>query len=142
GGIDAVPEDLEQPLVRHPARVVADFDRLVVAGGPAAHLLVGRMDLLAPSVPGDHRLHPRDSLELSLHAPEAPAREGGDPGPWRARPLRRAPAQGGEPEDARQRRSAADLRTGIHETLPARTAAWMRPPIGAASRGTCRPAPT
>ena len=57
--------------------VITDFDDLVVTGSSSLHLAVSNLARLASRVAGLDLLHALDSLELGLHAPEAPRSEYG-----------------------------------------------------------------
>src|SRR5690606_382980 len=51
-------------------RIVVDFDRLGMARGSAAHLLVARVLLQTPGIAGDRLTDPLDRLENRLDTPE------------------------------------------------------------------------
>src|SRR5205085_9955559 len=77
GRIDGAEVVVDELGVSDLARVVGDFDRLIMAGAAGRYLLVGRMIGLAAGETGHRRFHPRHLLEVALRAPEAAAGEHG-----------------------------------------------------------------
>src|SRR5207253_6950157 len=107
GGINVVPEDLQEHGVADLGGIEEDLDRLRVAGFPGRHVLVGRILPHAAGIAGrggDYAVH---LVQRLFHAPEAPARERGllqSPavGAWRAvrRRGHRAGQQDGDKEQS------------------------------------------
>src|SRR5690606_28400501 len=76
-GVDIVPEDVEQFLVRDLRRIVDDLDRFRMSGAAARHLVIGRVRYLATDISRHGGDYAFDLVEIGLDAPEAPAGEGG-----------------------------------------------------------------
>src|SRR5918997_676112 len=83
GRVVVLEEDLQQLLVAHLLRVVADLDDLGVPGPGAAHLLVGGVRGEAARVAGRGVGHARGLPEQLLRAPETTEGEVGHLGPVR-----------------------------------------------------------
>ena len=77
GGVDVVPEDVEQLLIRHLCRVKDHLHGFGVSGLAAGDLFVRRVVDVPARVARDGRNHPRHFLECLFHTPEAAAGERG-----------------------------------------------------------------
>src|SRR5262249_59099346 len=76
--IDVVPENIEKLVVAHLRGVKGDLYRFGMPGAAVRHLLVGGIGGAAAGIARRGAAHALDLVEIGLHAPEAPAGEGGE----------------------------------------------------------------